>query len=239
MLPPQVNPARLPNFGAITQHLRGVTMELDYCDNLGPVQRANELAALQASMNTLTANVTNLTTTVTNLTTTVETIRAEIRTTKTELEQKITNEVQAAKADLETQITNTKTELETQITNTKTELEAKITSEVRAAKVDLETQLQAMKDSIGLTIDDCEFNSKARAANKKMAGVGAGELRPLRNITTHEEIRIPATVVALGKLTANDIDGILVGLGQELVEGERKSERLAKLRQFIGVEIPK
>ncbi|KAI1733974.1 hypothetical protein F4680DRAFT_367556 [Xylaria scruposa] len=210
-------------------------MELRRCNNLGPVQLANELAALQQSMNTLIAGVGTLETSIHGL---IQGLKADVEASiqglitdvEAELETSIQGLITDIEAELETSIqgliTDIEAELETNITNTKTELEAKFTTELEATKTDIQ-----------LTIDDCDFNNRVRAANKRAAVATAGVLRPLRNTTTHQEIRIPETLGALNNLTVTEINSILSGLGQRLVLEEHKPERLTQLKQFIGVEV--
>ncbi|KAJ8130881.1 hypothetical protein O1611_g2750 [Lasiodiplodia mahajangana] len=91
-----------------------------------------------------------------------------------------------------------------------------------------ENRLTAVQSSI----DDCEFNSRARALNSTGSRREA-ILHPLRNTTTHQVVELPGTLGELYKLQAPALTELLQALGQE---PERDNE-MVQLKKFIGISV--
>ncbi|KAI0855354.1 hypothetical protein F4860DRAFT_496693 [Xylaria cubensis] len=224
-VPPQLN--RQPNFNNMVDHLQEVTMELGLCNNLGPVRFTNELANLQLSMNRMMDSIEDLTRTVNGL-------DAKITSVTTELDAKI----DTVKTQLDAKITSVTTELDAKITSAKDELNAKIDTvkDELNAKIDtVKDELNAKITSTQSMIDDCDFNNQARVANSTALRL-AHYIYPLRNTTTHEVIELPKTKQLLEELEVDEINTILLGLGQQLVEEVHEDDRLNQLKRFIGVQ---
>ncbi|KAI1736885.1 hypothetical protein F4680DRAFT_242763 [Xylaria scruposa] len=96
----------------------------------------------------------------------------------------------------------------------------------------IKKKLGALKHSLRDTIDDCDFNNRARLWNYSVRSPET-EIRQLRNITTHERVDLPKTRKELAKLKVPEVTAILYALRQQ--PDSRTDHRLDQLRDFIGL----
>ncbi|KAI0192907.1 hypothetical protein EV127DRAFT_479324 [Xylaria flabelliformis] len=119
---------------------------------------------------------------------------------------------------------------------------------IQAAKDELthafQEEMQSMKAFFQRVVDDCEFNNGARISNSRVTK-RENKLRPLRNTTTHQVVMLPETLKKLENLELEELDDILLELGQEPEYGDpergdielERTERVDQLKRFIGIEV--
>ncbi|KAI0857175.1 hypothetical protein F4860DRAFT_370257 [Xylaria cubensis] len=108
------------------------------------------------------------------------------------------------------------------------------TTDINDLKIELNRNIQNEGASIRRIVDDLDFNTQARVYNSAAIKVTCA-LRPLRNTTTHEVIQLPGTVEGSDALLKQEINALLLNLGQELSSADRTEDRLSQLKLFIGM----
>ncbi|KAI0549007.1 hypothetical protein F4679DRAFT_596167 [Xylaria curta] len=119
---------------------------------------------------------------------------------------------------------------------------------IQAAKTELTSafheEMNSMKAFFQKVMDDCEFNTRAQISNSR-ATKRDDLLRPLRNTTTHQVVELPKTLRKLENLEIEQLDEILIELGQQPEYGDpergdaelERLERLDQLKRFVGVQV--
>ncbi|TRX97913.1 hypothetical protein FHL15_001123 [Xylaria flabelliformis] len=98
---------------------------------------------------------------------------------------------------------------------------------------DFHEEMRSMKAYFQRAIDDCRVTKRDN------------KLRPLRNTTTHHVVMLPETLKELENLELEELDDILLELGQEPEYGDpergdvelERTERVDQLKRFIGIEV--
>ncbi|KAI0410425.1 hypothetical protein F5X98DRAFT_359596 [Xylaria grammica] len=244
-----------PDFHVLSGHLQGMAVQVDRCSNLVAVQNTTTVLAAVArladSVDGLTASVSRLSdemrtmrTDMRTMRTDMQTMRTDMRTMRTDMETMGTDlrrEMQTMgtglRREMQTMRTDLRREMETMRTDLRGEMETmrtELREEMQTMRTELREEMQAMGDSLELRMDDIDYNNRARAFNSKTVATRPDSvIRPLRNITTHQVVSVPATIQELDALLTDDVKKCLEAFDQ--VPLVSAVEKKAQLKEYLGL----